>query len=370
METSKKVILLTSNEEWGGMWYSKQHYAHELAKLGNEVYFINPTKPWSFFSLFSISLKVEKVKENLFTVDYRNNFPAFDGRFRRINDWLNSWKLYKHFGQKNENVLFWLFDPFRFVKISFFIKIHKIFHVVDDYSNHTVDLKMASSADLLIYTSPVSLNRYQHPHMHHVPHGIAVDDMDVEEDKKEEIEKRWGKFILYIGGINQHLNFPMLTRLARELPQHQIIFLGKVQRADNDHDQDLMDSFFAEKNVEYAGLVEAKELKNYIAAAEVCLIPYYPYGKSRAQTLKAINYITQLKPIVAIELGDLKRFRNKSIFMTESEDEYIAYVKELMEGKLPVDQTEAYRYRENIRYPRLIKSIFSQLYNTGEPPAK
>lgn len=357
----KKVILLTSNEEWGDMWYSKQHYANELAKLGHEVYFLNPSQPWTFHSLFSLGIKIHKIKENLFTVNYKNNLPTLGGRFRRINDWLNSWKLFKCFGQK-ENLLFWFFDPFRFVNISFFRKFSKIFHVVDDYSNHTIDLKMASSADMLIYTSPVSLRRYEHPNMLHVPHGIAEDDLVVEPEKVAEIRKRWHRFILYIGGINQHLNFPMLKRLAKELPQHQLIFLGKIQPPDNANDQELMDHFFAEKNVEFAGLVDAKELKNYIAAAEVCLIPYYPYGKSRAQTLKAINYITQLKPIVAIELEDLKQFRNKSVFMTESEDQFIAYVKDLTKGLLPVDQTEADHYRESIRYPRLINKIFHQLY--------
>lgn len=39
---NNKTILIISPEPWGKMMISKHHYALELAKLGNEVYFLNP----------------------------------------------------------------------------------------------------------------------------------------------------------------------------------------------------------------------------------------------------------------------------------------------------------------------------------------
>ncbi len=37
-----KTILLISPESWGKSFVSKHHYAVELAKKGNIVYFLNP----------------------------------------------------------------------------------------------------------------------------------------------------------------------------------------------------------------------------------------------------------------------------------------------------------------------------------------
>ena len=38
-----KKILLISPQSWGTMFVAKHHYAIELAKLGNEVYFFEST---------------------------------------------------------------------------------------------------------------------------------------------------------------------------------------------------------------------------------------------------------------------------------------------------------------------------------------
>jgi hypothetical protein len=37
-----KTILVISPNNWGTMHISKHHYAIELARLGNSVYFLNP----------------------------------------------------------------------------------------------------------------------------------------------------------------------------------------------------------------------------------------------------------------------------------------------------------------------------------------
>ena len=41
MKLTDKVIFIISYENWGRMLMSKHHYAIELGKAGNKVYFIN-----------------------------------------------------------------------------------------------------------------------------------------------------------------------------------------------------------------------------------------------------------------------------------------------------------------------------------------
>jgi len=49
---SDKLILILTPQSWGNMLLAKHHYAIELAKSGNRVYFLNPpdNNHWSLKS--------------------------------------------------------------------------------------------------------------------------------------------------------------------------------------------------------------------------------------------------------------------------------------------------------------------------------
>ena len=70
-----KTIIILSPQNWGTMFLSKHHYAVELAKLGNKVYFINPPKDFRFNIKTIINIEPEGSVENLFIVEHRLNFP-------------------------------------------------------------------------------------------------------------------------------------------------------------------------------------------------------------------------------------------------------------------------------------------------------
>ena len=44
MLNTKMKVLLISPQHWGTMRVTKHHYAIELAKLGHEVFFLEPTE--------------------------------------------------------------------------------------------------------------------------------------------------------------------------------------------------------------------------------------------------------------------------------------------------------------------------------------
>ena len=59
MNLKNKTILIISPQAWGNMFLAKHHYAIELAKYGNEVYFLNPP------SKNKVKNGVEIVKSNV-----------------------------------------------------------------------------------------------------------------------------------------------------------------------------------------------------------------------------------------------------------------------------------------------------------------
>ena len=62
MELKEKTILIISSLAWGVSFPERQHYARELAKKGNSVYFLNPP---------SKNAAATELSENLYVVDYK-----------------------------------------------------------------------------------------------------------------------------------------------------------------------------------------------------------------------------------------------------------------------------------------------------------
>lgn len=66
-----KTILLISPQSWGKMFLSKQHYAIELAKKGNKVYFLNPPNENSIQQTEAIEIISSDISSNLFLINHK-----------------------------------------------------------------------------------------------------------------------------------------------------------------------------------------------------------------------------------------------------------------------------------------------------------
>ena len=147
---SNKVIYLISSEYWGIMHVSKHHYALELAKRGNTVYYIEPPS----LSNKGVSIQKNERVENLFIVSYK---PVTRGkRFlpKYIYRLLIKWQvrlLKQAIGRRPDVV--WSFDGFRFENLSFFRAGISIFHAVDFFTYDQLP-EEAKTADLCLCSSP------------------------------------------------------------------------------------------------------------------------------------------------------------------------------------------------------------------------
>src|ERR1051326_3339068 len=113
MKLEDQTILVTSNEPWGDIWYSKQNYAYELSKK-NKVFFIDPPTKWQLKNIFYNPIILKSYNENLKIISYQNFLPILNDVFNRLNNFLVS-KYLKRFFQGNHisNYLVWAFDPIR-----------------------------------------------------------------------------------------------------------------------------------------------------------------------------------------------------------------------------------------------------------------
>lgn len=198
-----KRILLISPNEWGTMHVSKHHYALELARRGNVVYFLNPP---SSAAVAGIQIRPHGSAERLFLVDYSPSFPlALRFRFRRLYDFLMRRvvrRITRAIGMPLDIV--WSFEPNLFSDLRVFNARTTIFHPVDQVT-YDYQVSVARSADLVIAVAEPILTRFD---AIDVPklllgHGLAACYSPIAEERACVVEYGLGPTIRagYVGNL-------------------------------------------------------------------------------------------------------------------------------------------------------------------------
>ena len=171
-----KTILLISPQSWGKMFISKHHYAVELAKCGNQVYFLNP--PDQTLTK-RISIKAIEQYPGLFIIEHRLWFPYIIKYHAIPLFHLLMYAQVKAILRKMARPMdiVWSFDlghlyPFRFFSAT----TYKIFHPVDEpLTKDAIDA--AKGANMIISVTREILEKYDSYQVpkYLVNHGVSDD---------------------------------------------------------------------------------------------------------------------------------------------------------------------------------------------------
>lgn len=174
MDLKNKTILILSPQSWGKMFISKHHYAVELAKYGNKVYFLNP--PHFQKELPAIALKPDSVIKNLTIIDHRISFP-YNLKFHWVQlfHFLMKFHIKKVLRSIGEPVdIIWSFDLGNLYPFSLFPdRCLKIFHPVDEPGNRGA-IDAAKGGHILFSVTNEILDKYkQYPiPKYFINHGL------------------------------------------------------------------------------------------------------------------------------------------------------------------------------------------------------
>src|SRR5204862_6214290 len=131
-----KTILIISPQAWGGMFLSKHHYAMELAKRGNRVYFLNP--PSTDIKLPRGKFLEEKPASlpNLIIIHHRLTFPySLKFRFITIFHYLMRTHIAKLMAFLPSIEIVWSFDLGSLYPLRLFRNISlTVFQRVDEFN--------------------------------------------------------------------------------------------------------------------------------------------------------------------------------------------------------------------------------------------
>jgi hypothetical protein len=160
MLDSKMKVLLISPQHWGTMRVTKHHYAIELAKLGHEVFFLEPTEAswkWNQTSFNVIPSEAEGVK----LVKQQINIP-YNLKFhlKSLFDWFIKRHIKKLEKQLGPFDLVWSFDLTNAMPLTYFSNKSKKIFFAADWPLNTDAVKAAEGASLLVSVAQEILDQY------------------------------------------------------------------------------------------------------------------------------------------------------------------------------------------------------------------
>ena len=185
MLDSTMKVLLISPQHWGTMRVTKHHYAIELAKLGHEVLFLEPTEAswkWNqttFNVIPSDSEGVKLVKQQI-NVPYNLKF-----HLKGLFDWFIKRHIKKLEKQLGPFDLVWSFDLTNAMPLSYFSNKSKKIFFAADWPLNLDAVKAAEGANLLVSVAQEILDQYPNKSNTKkllIDHGVA--ECFIEEGKK------------------------------------------------------------------------------------------------------------------------------------------------------------------------------------------
>jgi glycosyltransferase involved in cell wall biosynthesis len=174
LKLQNKTILLISPQAWGNMYLSKHHYAIALAKLGNEVYFLNPPNVKHVKN--EVEIVESKIHPSLFIINH-SLFFSKKLKFKFI--WLFHLLMKFHIKKIKKNIskeidIVWSFDLGNYYPLKCFGSAYKIFSPFDKPQNNR-SINSAKNSDIIISVAPEIIEHYSHFNVpkHFIHHGLA-----------------------------------------------------------------------------------------------------------------------------------------------------------------------------------------------------
>lgn len=365
--TSNEVVVVTSDEPWGPIWHTQLHYAFQLSKRYQVVYF-DPPEPWTIRNLFSWNQPVKKVSDTLTVIRYFNFLPSFLGKVAlKINDAVNESlcnNLMKKNGYGAISVL-WHFDPFRsFHTFRKNKKIKHIYHVVDPIAGSHLDVEQSLAADLVIITSPKFIEHYRKLNKNVIQIGQGADTQFFQVQESDAVIQKLISHdsILLLGTISDEIDLLFLQVLANKFPR-KLVLIGPDTTRDAQKKEQFQ-KLLSIEGVTWLGPMPPVEFRKHLQACSIGIIAYDNSRHDRnnlRSPLKVISYLAAGKSIVSnidCEIGSLQ---NKAIYNVTTQDEYFELILKGYSNQLNFDTQAVNTYLQSIDYNELLRVIFEKI---------
>ncbi len=313
----QKSILIVSPESWNHIFVSKHHYAIQLAKRGNVVFFLNPPSGYNTLT------KTDFV--NLYSVTY-SGFPK---GLRLYPEFLKRYFIKKIFDELQTlcSVKFdvvWSFDSSVFFDFSVLpLSVLKICHIVDHsqefqlaIASRTADYCFCTSESIRMKLMTYNVKAIKIQHGTFMPEDVSPVKLKGSNSIKA----------LYAGNLSiPYLDWNLLSEIIILNSHVDFILIGPFERTD-----EKLLNLQAVSNCFFYGAVQAVDLQSYYASSDVLFVTYKEEFQATQLTNphKMMEYLGSGKMIVATHTTEFEQHSNDGLFlMSNRNSDYLALFK-------------------------------------------
>jgi hypothetical protein len=334
---SHKSIFLVSPEGWNYLFVSKHHYAMELAKRGNKVYFINPPE-----KSIPGGLRITKSgqDDNLYIVDYSPRFKGlrFLPRFiMRLVDRSFIRKVEAKAGLKFDVV--WNFENSRFFDLGFAGKgVLKIYFQVDENQDFhpavaasTAGIALAINSGILETIKLYNKNSFLVPHSFQ---GHLSDKASKILSGEYKYELPAGPLkVMYIGNLdNYYLDTHLLEEVIKQNPGVEFMLVGPI-----DTKNELYKRLKELANIKFTGKVSFRDIPAMLEEADALMLVYnktFTYSSH-----KLLEYLASGKTIISTYMKE-HAHSPKLVYMCELHEQYPQHFRQVLSNIADNNSTE------------------------------
>jgi len=314
-----KSILLISPQPWDHLHVSKHHYALELARRGNTVFYLEP--PLSTGRPGSINFR--KVCERLNVISYR---PFFDRRLRFHVLWLYEllmgYQISLLLKRLEHSIdIVWSFEFNLYPNLRKFSADKVIFQPVDPITLQS-QANVARSADIVVSVSQTILDSLKSLGSCDVPtllvgHGVCREFLEL---ARQSNSSRCGqlKNVGYAGNLNRpHIDWATWQKLILATPQTHYHFWGCVENANEN-----FNAIRSLPNVTYRGEVNKQQLAEQYREMDCFLLLYLkdPRQSDLSNSHKLLEYLATGRPAISVPIDYYAHHDGTLVYFVSGED--------------------------------------------------
>lgn len=313
-----RTILICSPQNWGQLHISKHHYAIELARRGNKVFFLSPPKRKISRSISLARLELNEKNLDLTLINFAVLIP-YQIRFhwKSLFDWMIKFQISRIRNKIGVPLdIVWDFDnSCTFSNLLWFEANINIYHPVDrsyTYCPNKNEHFVFSVADDILEAVETQSPK------HLINHGLSPLYKDVALSTANSTDNRKLK-VGYVGNLLfPNLDYDTMMLIIGENPEIEFHIIGpyennKDNNIGNPYDPDSRVNKFVEfvkkqKNVILYGLQPPTEVTKLIKRMDAFLVCYLNNEKvSHNNTHKILEYLASGKVIFSSYLSAYKK---------------------------------------------------------------
>ena len=354
---SGEDIICFSHTPWHGPWKASQQIMSLLAESNRVVYVGPPAGMRDAVNSLQGRAKPLPVLERARPTLFIYHEPRVLARIRgdRPQGWTYNrgaaWGRVTHTQYLARRLRFhspilWIFDPTQAHAAGRFREKLLVYHMLDNYGElfkpsgaaaraaivHNEE-SMLERADVVFAVSRPLHDRCVRYNASSflVPNGVNYERFQATIDSgalPADLQNIRRPIVGYVGVIQADLDFPLLHRIAEEVTDASLVFVGPE---DLGSDRPKFEALLTRRNVHYLGTKPVEDVPRYINACDVCILPC---GEDRSAAesdqIKLYEYLACGRPVVSINLPCAQRFSGV-VRIARNADEFMLHVKACLE---------------------------------------